>query len=342
MKKDGGVTLKDIAEKCGISYSAVSKALKGSAEIGKETIHLVNETAQRMGYHPNAAARMLRTKRSFDIGVIFEDSTGSGLQHQYFATIFDGLNVAANAAGYNITFLNSENKNKRNYYAQAKYRGCDGVAVVSADFSRSDIRELLSSGIPVCTLDYISGISTAGSVMSDNFTGMTLLVESVIAKGHNRIAFIHGELSAVTGIRIAALQAAMKSKGIPADSCTLIEGKYHDPELSAAGTRALLNLKERPTCILYPDDFACLGGIRVLQDLHVLPGTDISIAGYDGIMLASLLSPPLTTYAQNGWELGRQLALQLIARIEESSEQIVPVVAVSGKLVPGKSVTSLL
>ena len=83
------VTLKDIARECKVSFSTVSKALKGSPEISIETTDFIKKKAQEMGYHPNIAARSLRTNRTYDIGVIFEDKTGAGFQHQYFATIIN-------------------------------------------------------------------------------------------------------------------------------------------------------------------------------------------------------------------------------------------------------------
>ena len=182
------VTIKDVAKKCGISFSAVSKALKGSPEISEATIKLVQKTAQEMGYRANAAARKLRTNRSYDIGVIFEDATESGLQHQYFASIFDSLNITANLSGYNISFLNSVNREKDSYLNQAKYRGFDGVVIASTnDYHRKDIQELIHSDIPVCLLDYTSE-SDCSSVLSDNENGIKQMLNYLISKGHKQIA----------------------------------------------------------------------------------------------------------------------------------------------------------
>ena len=69
------VTLKDIARECNVSFSTVSKALKGSPEISEETINLIRKKAIEMGYHPNIAARTLRTSKTYNLGVIFEDKT---------------------------------------------------------------------------------------------------------------------------------------------------------------------------------------------------------------------------------------------------------------------------
>ena len=102
------VTLKDIARECKVSFSTVSKALKGSPEISIETTEFIKKKAQEMGYHPNIAARSLRTNRTYDIGVIFEDKTGAGFQHQYFATIISGIQKVAFQKGYEMTFVGGD------------------------------------------------------------------------------------------------------------------------------------------------------------------------------------------------------------------------------------------
>lgn len=338
------VTIKDIAKECGISFSAVSKALKGSSEIGASTIKLVNETAKRMGYQPNAAARKLRTNRSYDIGVIFEDLTGSGLQHQFFAYIFEALNVAANDHGYNITFLNSrydEKDEKTSYLAQTLYRGFDGVVIVSSnDFENKNIQELLNSKVPVTALDYISP-DRCSSVLSDNRNGMKQLVSYLIENGHKKIAYIYGDNSFVTKDRILSYKEILEQNGISISEEYLIQGIYHEPKSSAEATKKLLALKERPTCILYPDDFACLGGVRSLHEAGLVPGKDISICGYDGIYLSEVMSPSLVTYQQNAEELGSKLIELLINQIESGEKPEYKTVQVSGQLKHGNSVVKI-
>ncbi len=342
------VTLKDIAKECGVSFSSVSKALKGSPEISDATIKLVTETAKKMGYQPNLAARALRTNRSYDIGVIFEDSTGSGLHHQYFAEIFDSLNVAANLSGYNITFLNSENKNNNTYLEQALYRGCDGIVIVSAgNFSRPDIKQLLDSNIQVAVLDYFEpGKSVC--VLSDNYEGMKHLMNYIISKGHKRIAYIHGENSSVTDMRVRAYRDSLSENGVPFDESLLQQAQYHESVQTEKITDEFLSLNEekRPTCIIYPDDFAYLGGLKSLTKHSLIPGKDISTAGYDGILLASMLTPPLTTYSQNAKLLGKTLMDRLIGNIEEktssgSSRYFDSPFLVSGRLVCGSTVAQI-
>lgn len=332
------VTLKDIARECNVSFSTVSKALKNSSEISQKTIDLVNKTAKKMGYHTNAAARALRINKTYSIGVIFEDITGSGLQHQYFAKIFDSINVHANKAGYNITFLS--HNSSQSYLAQAKYRRCDGVIIVSTNFYRDDVQALLTSNIPLSMLDFRDNYNHS-SVMSDNKTGIRIITEEIIKKGHKKIAYIHGEESDVTKLRMTSFRQTMKKNGIEICKEYVKDAIYHDPEESFKATEQLLQEKEQPTCIIYPDDFAALGGIQALAKHSFIPGKNISIAGYDGILISTLLTPKLTTYQQDAKELGRQLVEQLLSNIEYPETFKSETVKVSGQLLQGASIMTI-
>ena len=334
------ITLKDIAKECGVSFSTVSKALKGSPEIGAETIKMVQQKALEMRYHPNLAARTLRTNRTYDIGVIFEDQTGSGLQHQYFATIFSSLQMAAMTRGFDVTFMGSSNTAEFDYFAHCKYRNFDGVAVLATKFDRQDIRQLIKSDIPTVTLDYLTDAAHA-AVMSDNNAGIEALLEYIISKGHRRIAIIHGEATHVTEERIQSFRKITKRYGIPIPESYILGGIYHDPVTSAEATEILLGLPLPPTCIMYPDDFAALGGIRVLNKHNLVVGKTISITGYDGIMLTSMLSPPLTTYRQDGERIGELLAEHLIEEIENADLYEPQHSSVCGKLIKGASVADI-
>ena len=135
------VTLKDIAKECNVSFSTVSKALKGSSEISEETINLIQKKASEMGYHPNIAARTLRTSKTYNIGVIFEDKTGAGFQHQYFAKIISGFQDVAQSRDYEITFMSYHRNKENDYYNHSRSRNFDGVAILSADFTKKGIKE---------------------------------------------------------------------------------------------------------------------------------------------------------------------------------------------------------
>ena len=334
------VTLKDIARECKVSFSTVSKALKGSPEISIETTEFIKKKAQEMGYHPNIAARSLRTNRTYDIGVIFEDKTGAGFQHQYFATIISGIQKVAFKKGYEMTFVGGDSTKNYDYYSHALARNYDGLAILSCDFTSSGITGLVKSEIPTVTLDYFYDLDHA-AVMSDYTAGINELLEYVISMGHKKIAMIHGEKTWVTDERIQAFNKVCKAHGIDVPAEYFAEGLYHDSVTSSAATEVFLSLPEPPTCIFYPDDYAALGGIRELTSRGLTPGKDISIVGYDGIALTSMMIPPLTTYEQNGETIGRVMAEALINKIENPENFEPKKEMITGRLIKGGTVVKL-
>ena len=334
------VTLKDIARECQVSFSTVSKALKGSPEISYETTEFIQKKAREMGYHPNIAARSLRTNRTYDIGVIFEDKTGAGFQHQYFATIISGIQKVAFSKGYEMTFVSGDSTKNYDYYAHALARNYDGVAILSCDYNSSGIKQLVQSEIPTVTLDYFYDMEHS-AVMSDYTAGIEELLEYVISCGHKKIAMVHGEKTWVTEQRVQAFKTICQKHGIETPSDYFAEGLYHDPVTSSAATEVFISLDEPPTCIFYPDDYAALGGIRELASHGYKPGTDISIVGYDGIKLTSMMIPPLTTYEQDGETIGRTMAEALLSKIEDPDNYAPKKEMVTGRIIHGGTVVKL-
>ena len=89
------VSMKEIAKRCGVSVATVSKALNGYSDIGEETKKFITKTASEMGYLPNSSARALKTKRSFNLGVLFVDEAMSGLTHDYFNHVLESFKITA-------------------------------------------------------------------------------------------------------------------------------------------------------------------------------------------------------------------------------------------------------
>ena len=87
------VSLKDIAQRCGVSTATVSKALHDQKDIGAETKNRIKKIAKEMGYLPNAAARVLKTNESNNIGVLYFDEAAMGLTHEYFAGVLNGIMI---------------------------------------------------------------------------------------------------------------------------------------------------------------------------------------------------------------------------------------------------------
>jgi len=334
------VSLKDIAEACGVSTATVSKALNDQKDIGEGTKIKIRNTAARMGYFPNSAARVLKTKRSYNLGVLFQDEASLGLTHEYFSVVLNSFKMQAESLGYDISFINTENRSM-SYYEHCRYRSFDGVVIVCVDDYRDpEVLELLESSIPVVTIDYIHHNCT--SVSSDNVKGMQDLVSYIYEMGHRRIAYIHGEdFSYVTKDRLASFYRTMESFGLEVPDSYVGSAKYLKTKEAALITRKLLGLKNPPTCIIYPDDTSLIGGRNVIYEAGLSVPGDVSVAGYDGSVMSQLLHPKLTTVSQNADKIGREAAACLIRAIEKPKTTLIERVVIEGSLIPGQSVGKL-
>lgn len=334
------VSMKDISSQCHVSVATVSKALNNRGDISVETRERICQMAKKLGYLPNSSARALKTNRTYNIGVLFVDEANCGLTHSYFSHVLDSFRRGVEEEGYDITFISQHaGKNKLSYYEHSRYRGVDGVVIACVDFEGEAIQELVNGDIPVVTIDYAFDNRTA--IMSDNLVGTQRIVDYIVGLGHREIAYIHGADSMVTENRLESFYRALKKYGVKVRPEFVREGVYHDPVTSAKITEELLMLSNRPTCIIYPDDFSCFGGINVIESKGLSVPDDISVVGYDGQRISQVIEPKLTTYKQNTEELGRLAAKKLIEAVEQPGTALIERIVVEGELIRGKSVKQL-
>ncbi len=334
------VSIKDVSARCGVSVATVSKALNDHSDIAEATKENVRRIAKEMGYFPNSSARALKTNRTYNLGVLFVDESQSGLTHEYFANVLDSFKVEAERNGYDITFISKHTGQKNmSYYEHSKYRGVDGVVIACIDFSDPQVSELIHGELPVVTIDHVFNNRTA--IISDNIRGMRDLITYIYEMGHRKIAYIHGTDSSVTQNRVGSFYKTLGELGITVSDDYVKSGVYHDPDVTARLTRELLDLKDRPTCIMFPDDFSTVGGTNAIKEYGLRIPEDISIVGYDGIVLSQVLDPKLTTLQQDTRTMGSSAAEKLIGLIENPKASIIERVVVEGRVLQGKSIRNL-
>jgi len=327
------VTIKDISNACGLSVATVSRALNNQNEVNSKTAERVRRIARELGYYPNAAARALKTNRSYNIGILYENM----MDHEYFSLIIDKIRHTAEQKGYDITFLsNSIGHSHMNYYEHARYRGLDGVIIVQGDFLAPEVRQLALSEFPCLALDY--QYEGCDCINSDNCSGIEQIVRKAYELGHRHIAFVHGEDGTVTRARMEGYLGECKRLGLDVAEGYIQRSAYHEPEPSRIATKNLMSLPVPPTCILYPDDYASLGGLNELEKLgYSVPG-DVSIVGYDGIHLCEKLRPSLATYRQDYEKIG-ELAVELLSDAIENPGHTPQTILVSGQFADGKTLS---
>ncbi len=315
------VSIKTIAEECGVSIATVSKALNGHSDVGAATKKHVLDTAKRLGYTPNAQARALKTNKTFNIGVLLNDKAGNGLTHPFFSAVLDSFRVGCATYGYDIVLINlvtgQVGTSRMSCYEHCMYRNLDGILLACVDFYSKETREIFDSEIPAVSIDFRR--DKCYSVSSDNAGGIRSLVEYIYSCGHEKIAYIYGDSSQVTTTRLNSYLDTMKSLGLQVQPDYLRQGKHIDSELTEKYMVEMMELYDPPTCVIVPDDIAAIGAINAVRKAGKSIPEDISIAGYDGISTIQLLQPNLTTYCQNSYEIGRVAANKLISIIKNKN-----------------------
>ena len=332
----GMVTLKDIAEACGVSAATVSRALNGVTASDKKSTALILQKAKAMGYYPNAAARTLKTSRSHNIGILYEDR----MDHEYFSLLLNELRFAAEDLGYDMTFVRRySNSEEGDYLDRARRRNLDGVIVVQADFNSADVMHLAVSDIPTVMIDH--AYEGCDCVMSDNRGSLEQIMRAVWEKGHRRVALIQGEDCMVTRERMAGFYKACAEMGLRVPAHCVRQGQFHAPDVCAQQVRALMgeegSNEQLPTCIICPDDFSCLGALRTLEEMGFKVPGQVSLVGYDGIRMTQMCRPRLATYRQNAAGVANEAAALLHEAIENPGIHQKRIITVGGELIEGET-----
>ncbi len=334
------ITIRELSKRCGLSISTVSKALNGYSDISEATRERVIKEAKKTGYYPNLHARALKTKRTYNLGVLFSDDKQSGLTHPYFSYVLESFKKEAERHGYDVTFISHNiGENQMTYLEHCQYREVDGVCIACIDFLQPEIAQLINSDMHVVTIDHM--FSNRTCIQSDNINGVRQLVQYVYANGHRKIANIHGQRSAVTDTRLGSFYRAMGELGIPVPDEYVVQCEYSDPASAHRAVDQLLNLPNRPTCILIADDFATFGAYDAIIGRGLQIPRDVSVAGYDGIPVMQFMKPRLTTIRQDTASLGAEAARRLVGLIENPKTAIPEIVLIPCSLVPGETVSKI-
>lgn len=326
------IRLKDIAKVCDVSVATVSRALNGTEAETKPVYALIRRTAREMGYVPNAAALTLKTSRSYNIGILYENQ----MHHEYFSVLLNDLRREAAARGYDLTLIGGDREGDKNYYEHARRRNLDGVIVILADFDSPEVIRLATSSIPSVIIDHLyEGCDCVGS---DNRSSMARIVRYAWEKGHRRIACITGENGMVSRERQAGFYKSCAELGVRVPESFVREGRFHEPEDCARIIEELMREAEAPTCILCPDDYSCFGAMLRLKESGVsIPG-DLSLIGYDGIQIGQMMPPRLTTYRQDTARIGREAVGLLVEAVEQPETHRPRQIIVEGELIEGETV----
>lgn len=311
-------TSRDIAREAGVSQPTVSRALRGDPRVAPATVALVEATARRLGYVPDAAGRMLSTRRTGAVAIVVSDIT-----NPFFAELVEALHEELDRAGYRSVLLNERTDARAGQGIRALTRGgiVDGAILATATNDDRTRALLAEERSPVVLLVREVDGATRDSVVSENHGGGVLAAELLVGLGHERIGQVSGALTATTTReRDAGFAEALARLGIAPDPGLQRVGDYAH-QAGYLGCLELLDLPEPPTAIFCGNDVIALGALDAARRLRVRVPDDLSIVGFDDISLAGWESFRLTTVRQPLAEMAHEAARTLVWRIEEGSDE---------------------
>lgn len=329
-------TLRDVAQMAGVHPSTASRALNPSTRslVNDETVERVLKAAETLGYRPNSLARGLKTNRTFTIGMLLPDLT-----NPLFPPIVRGIEDTLGEADYTLILANTDNdeEKERSILRSMLTRRVDGLILATARRKAPVIDELIEAGMPVVLVNRTMDDPPVPSVTGDDHAGIGLAVRHLVSLGHERIAHVAGPQEVTTGLtRYQSFIAWMQSEGLEPDPALVVFAEWFHEEPGAKAFLELVEADEEFTAVVAANDLIAIGCYDVLKERDLRPGRDVSVVGYNDMLFADKLSPPLTTIRIPHYQIGVKAA-ELILEVVEGEETGSVAIRLAPSLVVRKS-----
>jgi LacI family transcriptional regulator len=310
-------TLKDVAERAGVHPGTASRALnpQTKALVNPETASRVLEAAEVLGYRPNPFARSLKTKHSYDVGILIPDMT-----NPFFPPIVRGVEDRLAESGYTVFVGNTDNlaERERSQLQEMRARQVDGLIVATAQLKHKALSEAMAAGTPIVLVNRTFARERVFSVSVDDVSGVRMAVEHLVGLGHKHIAHVGGPQHLSTGRnRYRGFVQAMEASGLEIDPDRVAFANSFTEEGGIVAFGKLLKTRKKITAVVAANDLIALGGYDVLPERKLRCPEDVSIVGFNDMRFVDKVRPPLTTIRVPQYEIGRLAADLLLDRLRD-------------------------
>jgi DNA-binding LacI/PurR family transcriptional regulator len=290
----GQVTIKDIARELGVSVATVSRALSNDPNIARRTRTRVLGKASEMGYSPNLFARGLITRRS-RIAALF----AANITNPFYPEVVVKLTHRLQEIGLHTMLFTSDDETRIDKGLPLLQQYSPDIAIVLAATLSTEVAQSYIKGkTPVILFNrYVPGTSSS-AVCCDNVSGGRLVAKKLIEAGHRRLAFIAGLEHTSTNIdRLRGFRQGCAEAGI--DAPQIISGGKFTYETGYAAMKQLFDGPIKPEAVFCANDIVAIGAMDAAQcELGLAIPDDVSVIGFDDIVMASWPSHELTTVRQ--------------------------------------------
>ena len=311
-------TLKDVADRAGVSPKTVSNVVNNWPYVTEKTREKVLREIKAAGYRPSALARSLVTGETRTIGVLITD-----ISNPFFGQAIRGCEDVLHDANYSIVLCDTDENlaKERRYIDTLAAKGIDGLILWGARSSSDEVFAAAGT-IPIVAIDTDmgEGSDTTTVIDVDNERGAQMAVAHLLRAGRRSIGYLAGPGQRQTAEkRLSGYRRALTEAGLVFDPCSVapglpsIRGGYE-----AAGR--LLGSRKIDALFCY-NDLMAIGAIVAIGHLGLAIPEDIALVGFDDISISALLNPPLTTVRIAQYDLGRLAASQLLERLQGSVDE---------------------
>jgi DNA-binding LacI/PurR family transcriptional regulator len=326
-------TIRDVAKKAGVSIATVSYVLNNNSDevISDQAKARVWSAVRALNYHRAAAAVSLATQRTKNIGIILYPGH-SDLTNPFYSFVIQGIIREVMDRDYNLLFS----------YIESRYRGSQDLPKVIREANVAGVIfvgrvnvpmvcDIRDAGIAVVAIDHHPRVKKVASIQIDNAGGGELAARHLAGMGHTHFAFV-GYVKEITSIvqRSEGFLRALDDSGflrpdqrevVPCDALTFDEGHR--------GTRELLRHSKETTGLFCANDEVAAGVLRAARELGRSVPRDLSVVGFDDIIMSNYTDPPLTTVSVSKEQMGRRATARLLDIVEgkrtDTKEDLVPV-----------------
>ena len=328
-------TLKQVAERAGVSYQTVSKVLNKQAQVSGETEKRIHEAVHALGYRPNQIARNMRAKRSHMIGYSWAQTSPNQVNH-ILDQFLTSMVREAEAAGYHLLpFPFREGDGLVDAYRELIDTGrVDGFVLSSVNYDDPRVTFLLERNFPFVAFGRANPELDFPYVDVDGFEGICQAMQYLIGRGHQRIAVVAWpENSRVGNQRMRGYYESMQAAGLKICSEWIERGEGTFEFGREAASRLLrLPVPDRPSAIVTLNDTQAIGVLHAARAEGVEAGKEIAIIGFDDAPMSQYLFPSLTTVRQPIPEAGRK-CVEILVSLMKGEEPAEPRVLLLPELI---------
>ncbi|AOV08583.1 LacI family DNA-binding transcriptional regulator [Sporosarcina ureilytica] len=313
-------TIRDVAKKAGVSISVVSKAFNNYTDVNEKTKQRIFDIAKELNYSPNIVAKNLSSKKQMTIGLISSGVLNQNEKDNNAFDIFKGVytNVEENEYELSIFLIDSMKQKQKSYVQFCRERNIGGAILQGIRTDDPYFKELINTNIPCVLFDIIpeKNNELIGSVSIDNVGATKQIAEYLLERHHRDIVVMAGiKETHVNSERLKGVQQAFREYDLEVDKNKVLYADFSEEEAYQLA-KAYLETN-RPTAFLCFSDLMGFGVMRAVKEAGLRIPEDISVTGFDDVVLSGYIQPQLTTIRQDFTEMGKAAA-QLLQNLMEN------------------------